>query len=105
MESEKEKLTQLKRSQQRKRDFERIRKSHETETQTEGTSPPKLVTIRDQGGRVIGWIQEVGKNRFNFFNGQTRLVGSFINGQTYDHRGQFVGGGNQGLRLLGQSLK
>lgn len=105
LELEKEKLSQIQHQQQRKRELERIRKSHETETQSEGTSRSQLVTIRDQRGRVLGWIQSVGKNRFNVLDGRSRLVGRFINGQTYDSRGRYVGNGNQGLRILGQSLK
>lgn len=105
MESEKEKLTQIRHHQQRTRELERIRKSHATETTTEGTSRSHLVTIRDQRGRVVGWIQSVGKNRVNILDGRSRLVGRFINGQTYDSRGQVIGSGNQGLRLLGRTLK
>ncbi len=102
MESEKEKLVQVRRSQQRKRELERIRKSHETKT--EGVSS-KLISVRDQRGRVVGWIQSVGKSRLNILDGRSRLVGRFINGQTYDSRGQVIGCGNQGLRLLGQTLR
>jgi cell shape-determining protein MreC len=104
MELEKEKLVQIRHQQQRTKELERIRKSHETETTTEGTSRSPLVTIRDQRGRVVGWIQSVGENRVNILDGRSRLVGRFINGQTYDQRGRFIGDGNQGLRLLGQML-
>lgn len=102
MESEKEKLTQIRHRQQRSKELERIRKSHETKT--EGVSS-KLISIRDQQGQVVGWIQSAGRNRLNILNGRSRLVGRFINGQTYDQQGRFIGSGNQGLRLLGRSLK
>jgi hypothetical protein len=105
VEVEKEKLAQVRHHQQRTKELDRIRKSHETETQTEGRLRSHLVTIRDQRGRVVGWIQSVGKNRFNVLDGRTRLVGRFINGQTYDHHGRFIGDGDQGLRLLGHALK
>ena len=105
IEVEKEKLTQVRHQQQRKRELGRIRKSHESETQSEGTSRSHLVTIRDHRGKVIGWIQSVGRNRFNFLNGRGRLVGRFINGQTYDGQGHFIGNGNQGLRVIGETLK
>lgn len=105
MELEKEKLTQIRHHQQRTKELERIRKSHETETTTEGKSRSHLVTIRDQRGRVVGWIQSVGKNRVNILDGRSRLVGRFINGQTYDSHGRFIGDGDQGLRLLGRTLK
>lgn len=106
IEMEKEKLAQTRHHQQRTKELERIRKSHDQDkTQTEGTSRTQLVTIRDQRGRVIGWIQSVGKNRLNVLDGRSRLVGRFINGQTYDSKGHFIGNGNQGLRVLGQVLK
>lgn len=102
---EKEKLAQVRQQQQRKRELERNRKSHETETQTEAKSSSKMVSVRDQRGQVIGWVQSVGRNNFNFLDRRSRLVGRFINGQTYDGRGRVVGNGDQGLRVLGQTLK
>jgi hypothetical protein len=105
MELEKEKLTQVRHHQQRSKELERIRKRHDSETQTEGMSRSQLVTIRDQRGQVIGWVQSAGRNNFNFLDRHSRLVGRFINGQTYDQRGRFIGDGNQGLRVLGQTLK
>lgn len=105
MESEKEKLVQVRRSQQRKQELERIRKSHETETTTEGTSRSHLVSIRDQRGQVVGWLQSAGRNRVTVLDRRGVVVGRVINGQTYDGHGRLAGKGDQGLRVLGQTLR
>lgn len=105
LEDEKEKLGQIRHHQQRKKELERIRKSHERDQQTEGTSSKKLVSVRDQRGRVVGWIQSVGRDRVNILDPRGRVVGRFINGQTYNNRGNVVGRGDQLLRVLGRTTK
>ena len=105
MEVEKDRLVQIRHDQNRKKELERIRNDHEKDSQTEGSSSSTLVSIRDQGGRLIGWIQSVGKNNTNVLDSKNRLVGRQVNGRTYDRRGRFVGYGDQGLRLLGNEMK
>jgi len=102
---EKDRLTQHRRSRERKRELERIRKSHERGTTTEGKSPPKLISVRDQRGQVVGWLQSAGRNRVTVLDRCGHVVGRVINGQTYDGHGRLAGDGDQGLRVLGQTLK
>ncbi|MCX6952531.1 MAG: hypothetical protein NTV51_10265 [Verrucomicrobia bacterium] len=104
LEVEREKLSQTRQAQQRRKELERLRKDHEDEIQTEGVSK-KLTQVRDQRGRPVGWIQSVGVDRVNVLDQRGRVVGRFINGQTYDQQGRFIGAGDQGLRVLGQTLK
>ena len=98
---EKDRLTQHRRFQQRKRELEKVRDDHDKHVQSES----KTVPIQNQSGCVLGWMQVVGTNRIHFLDHRGQVIGRFINGQTYDHRGRVVGMGNQGLRVLGQTLK
>jgi hypothetical protein len=98
---EKDRLTQHRRSQQRKRELEKIRDDHQKDVQLES----KTVPIQNQSGRVLGWMQVVGRNRIHFLDHRGQVIGQFINGRTLDHRGRMVGKGNQGLRVLGQILR
>lgn len=98
---EKDRLTQHRRSQQRKKELEKIRDDHRKDVQSESKTTP----VQNQSGKVIGWMQTVSPNRINFLDRRGQVIGRFINGQTLDHRGRVVGTGNQGLRVLGQTLK
>jgi hypothetical protein len=101
MDDEKEKLTTLRQHQQRRKALEKLRQTNTTE----GVSTNRMLALRDQRGRVIGWVQSLGKDRLDVLDAGGRMVGRLIHGKTYDGRGQFVGDGNQGLRVLGQILR
>jgi len=101
MELEKDRLTQHRRSQQRKRELEKIRDDHDKQVQSESKTTP----IQNQSGRVLGWMQVVSPNRIHFLDHRGQVIGRFINGRTLDDRGRVVGLGNQGLRVLGQILR
>lgn len=101
LELEKDRLTQHRRSQQRKRELEKLRRDHDKEVQSESKTTP----IQNQSGRVLGWMQVVGQNRIHFLDHRGQVIGRFINGRTLDDRGRVVGMGNQGLRVLGQMLR
>jgi hypothetical protein len=101
LEGEKIRLAKSRRSQQRKRELEKVRDDHDTQVQSESKTTP----VQNQSGKVIGWMQVVGPNRIHFLDHRGQVIGRFINGQTYDHRGRVVGLGNQGLRVLGQILR
>jgi transcriptional regulator of heat shock response len=98
---EKDRLTQHRRFQQRKKELEKVRDDHDKEVQSESKTTP----IQSQSGKVIGWMQVVGPNRIHFLDHRGQVIGRFINGRTLDHRGRVVGLGNQGLRVLGQILR
>ena len=98
---EKDRLTQHRRFQQRKRELEKIRDDHDKQVQSESKTTP----IQNQSGRVLGWMQVVGTNRIHFLDHRGQVIGRFINGRTLDDRGRVVGLGNQGLRVLGQILR
>ena len=98
---EKDRLTQHRRFQQRKRELEKIRDDHDKQVQSESKTTP----IQNQSGRVLGWMQVVGTNRIHFLDHRGQVIGRFINGRTLDDRGRVVGLGNQGLRVLGQMLR
>ena len=102
IEDERENLVKIRHSQHRKKELDRIRKAHEKESkglQTERKT--SMVSILNQNGRLIGWIQPVGRNRVNILNAKGRVVAREINGRTFDGRSRFIGKGSQGLRVLG----
>jgi hypothetical protein len=102
IEDERERLEKIRHDQQRRKELERIRKAHEKEskgTQTEQKSGS--VSLLNQNGRLIGWIQDAGRNRVNILNANGKVVAREIDGRTFDGRSRFVGVGNQGLRVLG----
>lgn len=101
MELEKDRLTQHRRFQQRKKELEKIRDDHDKQVQSESKTTP----VQDQSGKVIGWMQTVSPNRIHFLDHRGQVIGRFINGRTLDDRGRVVGLGNQGLRVLGQMLR
>jgi hypothetical protein len=103
LEDEKIRLAKSRRFQQRKKELEKIRDDHRKDVQTE-TASRKTVRIQNQSGRVIGWMQAVGKDRIHVLDQQGRTVGRFIHGKTYDGQGRFIGDGDQALRALGQTL-
>ena len=101
LEDEKIRLAKIRHQRQRKRELEKITADHRKDVQAESKTTP----VQDQSGRVIGWLLNVAKDRIHVLDHQGRVVGRFINGRTLDHRGRLVGVGNQGLRVLGQTLK
>jgi hypothetical protein len=64
-----------------------------------------MVSLLNQSGQLIGWIQDVGHNRLNILNSKGKTVTREIDGRTFDGRSRFVGMGNKGLRVLGATLK
>jgi hypothetical protein len=107
LDMEKERLAQTRRSQQRKKELERIRQDHERESSKDTQTEQKngTVPVINQKGQVVGRIQTVGRNRVNILDPTGRVVGREINGVTYDRRGQVRGTGSQGLRILGISQR
>jgi ATPase subunit of ABC transporter with duplicated ATPase domains len=101
LEDEKVRLAKSRRFQQRKKELEKLRRDHDKEVQSESKTTP----IQNGSGKVIGWVLPVAKDRIHFLDHRGQVIGRFIHGQTYDHRGRFVGSGNQGLRVLGQILR
>jgi hypothetical protein len=63
-----------------------------------------MVSLLNQNGRLIGWIQPAGRNRVNILNANGKVVAREIDGRTFDGRSRFVGLGQQGLRVLGTTL-
>jgi hypothetical protein len=104
VEVEKEKLTQIRRTQQRKKELERLRRDDPKETTTESVTKDRILCLRDQKGHVLGWVRPMGRSRVDVLDRRGQLVGRFVNGKTFNRSGQFVGDGNQGLRVLGQTL-
>lgn len=60
-----------------------------------------METIRGAGGKVVGYIHQLGKGQVQVLDKNQRLVAREVAGSTFDKKGVFVGKGNQGLRLLG----
>jgi hypothetical protein len=103
---EKEKLSRIRQTQQRKKELERLRKDHEKESKvTETKQKLGTVALRNQRGQLVGWLQTVGKNRVNILDAKGRVVAREIDGRTFDGMSQFQGYGNQGLRVLGMKMK
>jgi len=106
IEDERENLAKIRHTQQRKKELERIRKAHDKEAKEMQTEQKAgLVSLLNQSGRLIGWIQTIGRNRVNILNANGKVVAREIDGQTFDGRSRFVGGGSQGLRVLGKSSR
>ena len=103
IEDQREKLVQIRHVQQRKKELERIRRDHEKSSLPEQKNGS--VPVINQQGKVVGWIQTVGRDRVNILDPKGRVVGREINGVTYDRRGQARGTGRQGLRVLGMSRR
>ena len=104
IDSEKQRLRQTRQAQQRKRDLEKLRGKTLKKSTTENVTKNRLRCLRDERGRVLGWVRSLAKDRIDFLDGRGRLVGRYFQGKTYDKTGRFVGDGDQGLRVLGQSL-
>ena len=106
IEDEREKLVSIRHAQQRKRELERIRRAHEKEPKEAQTEQRAgMVSLLNQGGRLIGWIQNVGHNRVNILNAHGRVVAREINGRTFNGQNRFIGFGNQGLIALGTNQR
>jgi hypothetical protein len=58
-------------------------------------------TIRGAGGKVVGYVQQLGKNQSQILDKNQKLVARESGGSTFNKTGAFVGKGNQGIRLLG----
>ena len=95
MADEKERLAKIRSAQQRKRELEKIRKDHERPVKED------VAAIRNQKGKVLGWVQSVGKGRSNILNSKGVVVARHVNGVTLDGKGVFRGQGRQGMRFLG----
>ena len=97
IEDEREKLSAIRHTQQRKKELERIRKDNEKESRTskEKQTEQKLgtVALRNQRGQLVGWVQTVGRNRLNILNPTGKLVAREIDGRTFDGRSRFRGYG------------
>ncbi len=105
---QKETLTKIHHAQRRKKELEKIRKDHEKESETghdKHTLPEQksgVITLLDQGGRVVGRIMPMGRGRVNILNSKGVVVAHEINGVTLDRKLRVRGYGvGQGLRILG----
>ena len=104
IEDERENIAKVRHTQQRKKELERIRNAHEKkakETQTEQKAG--MVSLLNQSGKLIGWIQTIGRNRVNILNANGKIVAREIDGRTFAGNNRFAGCGSQGLRVLGMS--
>lgn len=59
-------------------------------------------TIRSAGGKVVGYVQNLGRGQTQVLDKNQRLVAREVSGNTFDRGSKFVGKGNQGIRLLGK---
>jgi hypothetical protein len=101
---EKAKLDQIRHSEKRKRHLDRLRHLSAKKPTSESVSSTRALCLRNQKGQVVGWVRPMGKSRVDVLDRRGRLVGRYVNGDSYDGRGRYVGDGNQGLRILGQTL-
>ena len=104
----KDKLRQIKDASIRRRELEKIRDQHEKESlassqpQDEAVSKAKGVEIiSDQGGRVVGYKLQHGKQTV-YMNSKQRVVAREVGGNTYGKNSTFIGKGRQGMRALGR---
>ncbi|MSU49021.1 MAG: hypothetical protein EXS37_08045 [Opitutus sp.] len=97
-------------AEKRKRELEKSNKEHERQaTKKRTTSEAKntaatMTPLLNERGVVIGWIQPAGAGRTNILDRKGRVVARELNGITLDSCGRLRGRGQQGLRLLGQSM-
>ena len=105
IDQEREKIRKTRDTLRRRQDLEKIRQDHEKVPQSEQKRPASMVPVQDQGGRVVGWVQSVGKGRFNILDQRGRVVAREIGNHTLDGLGRYAGRGRQGLRVLGQTMK
>lgn len=92
--AERAKLQKLNAASKRKRELKKLR-------QTEGRSGG-TVTLRDGGGRVVGFMRVMGPHRTDFLDRTGKLVAREIGGKTYTASGKLAAHDRQGLRVLGQ---
>jgi hypothetical protein len=106
IEDERANLAKIRHSQRRRKELDRIRSAHEKEAKDVQTEQKNgMVSLLNQGGKLIGWIQTIGRNRVNILNAHGKVVAREIDGRTFDGKSRFAGRGNQGLRVLGTRLK
>lgn len=110
IEDERTKVKKIKDSQKRKQELEKLRrdqdKGHDEESkQNESKGVASTYPLLDGKGKVVGYIQSLGKGRVNILNAKGKVVAREIDARTFDGRGRFQGRGNQGLRLLGLRQK
>jgi hypothetical protein len=58
--------------------------------------------LRGAGGKVVGYVQTLGRGQTQVLDRNQRLVAREVSGSTFDSKGKFAGVGAQGLRLLGK---
>jgi hypothetical protein len=97
-------------AQKRKRDLEKLRASQSAppekkSEQNENKHGSKTIQLLDGNGKLIGWIQPVGKNLTHILNARGQLVAREVDGKTYSQDGRFMGRGYQGLRVLGMKMR
>jgi hypothetical protein len=56
--------------------------------------------IRDQRGKVIAYVQQIGPDRWNILDRKGKLIAREFFGDTYTATGQYIGKGRQGLSLI-----
>jgi hypothetical protein len=56
--------------------------------------------IRDQKGKVLAYVQQIGKDRWNVLDRKGALVAREFFGDTYTATGKYIGKGRQGLTLV-----
>lgn len=101
---EKLKLAKLKDAAMRKRELEKLNRRGAWHPANESKSTPSMLSLHDQRGRLIGYIQQAGSNRINILDRKGRVVARQWDKKTFTGSGAFAGRGNQGLRLLGQRM-
>lgn len=61
-----------------------------------------METLRGAGGKVVGYIHQLGKGQTQVLDKNQRLVAREVSGSTFDKKGIFIGKGSQGIRELGK---
>ncbi len=99
---EKLKLSKLKDAAKRRRDLEKANQHKPTANESKTSSG--MLTLRDATGKVVGYMR-IFKDHTDYFTSTGKLVARYRNLKTYTAGGAYAGNLDQGLRLLGQSLR
>ena len=110
IETEQDRLAKIKHAQQRKKELEKLRQDQDKAAgkksqQNEVQHGSKTIQLLDGKGKLVAWLQVLGKDRVNILDARGRLVAKEISGMTFDKSGKFMGRGRQGLRVLGMNQR
>ena len=110
IETEQDRLAKIKHTQQRKKELEKLRHDQDKEAgekakQNEGKHGSRMIQLLDGKGKLVAWLQVLGKDRVNILDARGRLVAREVSGITLDKSGKFMGRGRQGLRVLGMNQR